>query len=317
MDRLGFMETFVRVVEAGSFSEAARRSGLSRAAISKHMEGLEEHLGARLINRTTRQLHLTAEGEAYHQRCRAILEQVTEAEQEVGSLHTLPRGRLRVNAPMSFGTRHLAPAAADFLLEHPGIEMELVLNDRFVDLVEEGFDVGVRIGVLEDSTLMARRLTHAQLVLCASPGYVARCGTPEQPEALGSHACLVYSYTAAPNLWRFRLGGEERLVRVSGPLRANNGDALRAAALAGVGIVMLPVFLIARELRAGALIPLLPAFELPRLGLYAVYPSSRHLSTKVRQFVNFLVTRFGRNPEWLEGENGCESIELPPDAPYL
>ncbi|MBF0272573.1 MAG: LysR family transcriptional regulator [Magnetococcales bacterium] len=293
MDRLALMESFVRVVESGSFAEAARKGRVSRAAVSKHVETLEEYLGVHLLNRTTRRMHLTVEGEVFFRRCRAILEEVTEAEQEATQLHAAPRGQLRVNAPMSFGVHHLAPAAAAFLSEYPGIEMELVLNDRIVDLVEEGFDVGVRIGVLEDSTLMVRRLAWAQLVLCASPEYVARRGIPAQPEDLTTHACLIYSYTQSPNLWRFRQGDATFTVRVAGPLCANNGDVLRVAALAGLGVAILPVFLVSRELDAGTLIPLLPAYTLPCLGIYAVTPSNRHLSAKVRRLIDFLASRFG------------------------
>ncbi|MBF0161095.1 MAG: LysR family transcriptional regulator [Magnetococcales bacterium] len=287
------METFVRVVDSGSFSEAARKGAVSRAVVSKYLVVLEEYLGVRLLNRTTRRLHLTAEGEIYYQRCKKILEEITETEQSVTHLHAAPRGLLRVSAPMSFGIQHLSPAIADFLLEFPGIEMDLVLNDRYVDLVEEGFDVAVRIGILEDSTLMARRLATAKLVLCASPAYVARCGMPKEPEELTQHACLSYSYTAVPALWRFFRGGEERVVRTKGPLQVNNGDAMRIAVRAGVGVAVFPDFLVVEDLRANTLIPLLPEFDMPPLGIYAVYPPTRHMSAKVRKFVDCLVDRFG------------------------
>ncbi|MEO5332726.1 MAG: LysR family transcriptional regulator [Magnetococcus sp. YQC-5] len=311
MDRIALMETFVRVVDSGSFSEAARKGAVSRAAVSKYIVVLEEYLGIRLLNRTTRQLHLTAEGELYYQRCRKILEEITETEQTVTHLHAAPRGLLRVSAPMSFGIQHLSPAIADFLLDFPGIEMDLVLNDRFVDLLEEGFDVAVRIGVLESSTLMARRLATAKLVLCASPTYVTRHGMPKEPEDLAQHACLSYSYTAVPSIWRFSQGSEERVVRIKGPLQVNNGDAMRVAVRAGVGVAVFPDFLIEEDLRVNTLIPLLPEFEMPQLGIYAVYPPTRYLSAKVRKFVDFLVDRFGSRPSWrvaaTENGNGTPS----------
>ncbi|MBF0213611.1 MAG: LysR family transcriptional regulator [Magnetococcales bacterium] len=298
MDRLAFMETFVRVVESGSFAEAARKGGLSRAAVSKYIEALEEHLGIRLLNRTTRSLHLTVEGELYYHRCCRILEEISEAEQSVTHLHAEPRGLLRVSAPMSFGALHLAQIVTEFLSAHPAVELDLVLNDRFVDLVEEGFDVAVRIGTLGDSTLMVRRLANARLVACASPGYLASRGEPTSPEALSDHSCLLYSYTASPGLWRFRRDGEEFTARVTGLLRANNGEALRLAARSGLGIVLLPTFLVAEDLQAGLLKPLLTDYSLPLLGIHAVCPSTRHVSAKVRKFIDFLVNRLGRRPEW-------------------
>lgn len=295
MDRLVWMESFVRVVELGSFAEAARRGGVSRAAISKYMDALEAHLGVRLLNRTTRRLNLTVEGEIYFQRCRRILEEVVEAEQEVTHLHAAPKGLLRVTAPISFGTRHLAALVVEFLTLHPEIELDLVLNDRFVDLVEEGFDVAVRIGNLRDSSLIARRLASTRLVLCAAPAYLVRHGVPLVPEDLSRHVCLLYSLTTSPGLWRFRLQGEESSVRVQGILHANNGEALHAAARAGLGVALLPGFLVTEDLEQGLLVPLLSDYTLPVLGIHAVCPSSRHMSVKVRRFMDFLVARLHAN----------------------
>ncbi|MBF0128198.1 MAG: LysR family transcriptional regulator [Magnetococcales bacterium] len=309
MDRITLMETFLRVVDGGSFAEAARKGGVSRAAVSKYIDLLEEHLGIRLLNRTTRRLHLTAEGEIYAQRCRKILEEINDAEQTVTLLHGAPRGLLRVSAPMSFGILHLAPAIADFLLAFPGIKIDLALNDRFVDLVEEGFDVAVRIGALENSTLVARRLASARLVLCASPGYVVRHGQPMTPEELTRHACLLYSYTLTPTIWRFFHGGEERSVRINGPLQANNGDAVRAAARAGVGVAILPDFLIEGDLEANTLMALLPEFDMPPVGVYAVYPANPHISAKVRKFIDFLLDRFDKKSGWR-----TTGDPLPPDS---
>ncbi|MBF0340584.1 MAG: LysR family transcriptional regulator [Magnetococcales bacterium] len=298
MDRLAFMETFVRVVESGSFAAAARKGGVSRAAVSKYIEALEEHLGARLLNRTTRRLHLTVEGEVYYQRCRHILEEIGEAEEAVTHLHAAPRGVLRVTAPVSFGIRYLAPLTAEFQLAYPDIEMDLLFNDRFVDLVEEGIDVAVRIGTLGDSSLVARRLTTTRMTLCASPGYLAKRGEPRTPEELNGHACLLYSLTSLPGVWRFRRDGEEYSVRVAGVMRANNGEALQAAARAGLGLVVLPNFLIVRDLQLGLLRSVLEDYALPSLGIHAVCPSSRHMSAKVRGFIDFLISRLAGRPEW-------------------
>lgn len=300
VDRIAFMETFVRVVETGSFSEAARRGGISRAVVSKYMLALEEYLGVRLLQRTTRQLHVTAEGTAYYHRCRQILEDIAEAQQAVTNLHATPRGLLRVNAPMSFGTLYLAPAVAEFLSAYPGIEIDLVLNDRFVDLVEEGFDIALRIGTLKDSSLMARWLAPARLVLCASAAYIHCHGMPNVPEDLLDHRCLLYSLMDTPRVWRFSQGEKEKIVKVTGPLQANNGEALRAAVLTGLGLAILPDFLIEQELHAKTLIPLLPEFNLPQLGVYAVYPSNRHMSVKVRKFIDFLIGRFANMPRVLQ-----------------
>ncbi len=298
MDRLTSMEVFTRVAEAGSFSAAARQLGLSKSAVSKHVMALEERLGARLINRTTRRLSLTEVGAAYHAWCARIAADVAEAEISVSRLHSEPRGLLKVNAPMSFGYLHLAPAIPDFLARHPDMRVEMTMNDRFVDLVDEGYDVAVRIGRLADSSLIARRLAPSRTVLCGAPSYFREHGVPEAPDDLARHNCLIYSYQASHELWRFTGAKGEHTVRVRGNLTANNGDALRAAALRGLGVAMLPAFLVGGDVQAGVLQAVLGEFELPESAIYAVYPHNRHMSAKLRAFVDFLVERFGPEPYW-------------------
>jgi DNA-binding transcriptional LysR family regulator len=240
LDRLQSMAVFVRVAELGSFSTAARQLGLSKSAVSKHVTALEERLGVRLINRTTRRLALTEVGSVYRDYCARIVLEAEEAELTAASHGVEPRGKLKVNAPMTFGFLHLGPLLPAFLARHPGIAVELVLNDRFVDLLEEGYDVAVRIGRLADSTLIARRLATARFVCAASDAYLAGAGVPAQPIDLARHNCLRYSYRRQPDEWSFSRGEHQATVRVGGNLQANNGDALRAAACEGLGIVCLP-----------------------------------------------------------------------------
>ncbi|MBF0294261.1 MAG: LysR family transcriptional regulator [Magnetococcales bacterium] len=299
MDRLRWMETFVKVAELGHFSGAARGLGVSRAAVSKYVEALEERLGAQLIHRTTRRLSLTREGEAYLQRCRRILEEIADAEASVGEMRASPRGILRINGPMSFGHLHLAPAIADFLTRHPDIQVECELNDHYVGVVEEGWDVVVRIGTLEDSSLIAHRLAPARLVLCASPDYFAQHGTPERPEALSAHRCLGYSHAAAGNAWRFH-GPEGQTARVpfSSRLRVNNGDAIRKALLLGLGMAVMPTFIVGEDLQTGALRTAMTDWRCEESSIWAVCPPSRRLSAKVRAFIDFLHRRFGPRPYW-------------------
>jgi DNA-binding transcriptional LysR family regulator len=295
MDRLTAMATFRRVVEAGSLSAAARAAGVPKSAVSKQLAALEAHLGARLLNRTTRNLSLTEVGRAYLERCRLILEEVEEAEALTASLQGEPRGTLRVNAPMSFGFLHLAPALPDFVARHPGVEVDLVMNDRRVDLIDEGFDLAVRIGPLADSSLIARRLGTYRMVVCGSPTYLARRGVPRTLDDLAAHDCLRYVSGDGSDAWPFATpdGGRTSL-RVRGPLRANNGDALRAAARGGLGLTQLPTFLLADDLASGALVLVLEEFEPAPLPVHAIYPHNRHLSGKVRAFVDFLIERVGR-----------------------
>ena len=299
MENLADIAVFVRVVERGSFTRAADELGLSRAVVSKYLTRLEERLGARLLHRTTRRLSLTEAGAALFEASRGAIERIDEAEAAVARFQSAPRGRLRVSAPMSFGILHLAPAIADFSREQDAIAIDMRLDDRFVNLVEEGLDVAVRIGKLSDSSLVARRLATTQVVACASPSYLAEHGEPETPEDLATHECLIYTYSSTSNVWRFTArDGREIPVAVSGSLRINNGIALAQAALAGRGILMSPTFYVGPEIRAGRLKRILESYRLPEFGIYAVYPQARHVAPKVRVFVDFLVKRFGRRPDW-------------------
>jgi len=296
MDKLTSMAVFAHVVEANSFTSAATQLGMSRSAVSKAVAGLESRLGARLLNRTTRRLALTEVGQAFYERCARIVAEAEDAELAVSHLQATPRGTLRVNAPVSFGSLHLAPLLPDFLIRHPEVRVDIALVDRMVDLIEEGYDLAVRVGTLQDSSLIARRLADTHLVVCAAPAYWDRRGRPHEPQALSQHSCLTYAYQHNPNEWPF-MGPKGRFsVRVSGPLLANNGDLTIAAARAGLGVAVLPSFLCGADLAAGRLEAVLSEWMLPPGGIHAVYPHARHLSAKVRAFIDFLVERLSPPP---------------------
>lgn len=298
VDRFLQLAALVRTMDRGSQAAAARELGVTAAMVGRYLQALEDRLGARLLNRTTARQSLTEAGAAFYARAQGILEQMEEAETSAADRAMEPRGTLRVNAPMSFGTRHLAAAIAGFRRDNPRLRVELVLNDRVVDLIEEGYDVAVRIGRLAESGLIARRLSPCRLVACASPAYLDRRGWPAAPVDLQGHDCLVYSYTRDGDVWRFHGEHGEQEVRVSGSLVANNGDALMAAALAGQGVILQPSFIVGEALRDGRLLPVLPGWRLADFTIYAVYPSARHLSPKVRRFVDFLAARFRDPPPW-------------------
>jgi DNA-binding transcriptional LysR family regulator len=271
--------------------------------VSRQVGALEAELGARLLHRTTRALTLTEAGRSYFAQAARILADLAEANASVGQLQAAPRGRLRVSAPMSFGFLHLAPAVPDFLDRYPDVEIDLAMNDRYVDLVDEGFDMAVRIGKLEDSSLVARKLAPARRTICAAPAYLQARGVPASPDDLKAHECLCYSNVGLSQEWRFvRPDGRPWPVEVRGRLHANNGDALRAAALRGFGLAVLPSFLVGRDFQSGALVSVLDAFMAQDSGVYAVYPHARHLSPKVRAFVDFLADRFGPDPYWDHAE---------------
>lgn len=298
MENLADIAVFVRVVERGSFTLAADDLALSRAAVSKYVTRLEERLGARLLHRTTRRLSLTEAGAALFEASHGALERIDEAESAVAEFQSTPRGRLKVSAPMSFGILHLARLLPAFAREYPQVALDLRLDDRLVNLVEEGIDVAVRIGVLRDSTLVARKVANTRMVVCASPAYLAEHGTPERPEDLASHDCLVYGWLPNAGVWRFASANEEMPVAVSGSLRVNNGIVLAQAAVDGLGIVVSPSFYVAELLRGGRLRRVLADFRLPDLGIHAVYPQTTHVPAKVRAFVDFLVRAIGRKPQW-------------------
>ena len=299
MTPIAAMPIFARVVEEQSFSAAALALGLSKAAVSKNIARLEAHLGARLLNRTTRTLSLTEAGRTFYEGCQRALAEAEMAEQAVGDLAAGPRGSLRISAPMSFGQRHFMPAVADFMKLYPDIDLGLELTDRKVDLVEEGFDFALRIGEMPDSSLIARRLTSSRFAVVASPGYLMQRSPPSRPADLRDHLCLLYSYTGRPDIWRFDRNGSRRRVKVSGRLMTNNGDALLAASLAGLGIAHLPTFIVAEALADGGLIQLLPEWHLARTtAINLLYPARRHLLAKHRVFIDFLAARFSDPPPW-------------------
>lgn len=298
-EHLSAMAVFARVVEEGSFSHAARGLGVSKSAVSKQVSRLEDRLGVRLLNRTTRQLSLTEAGTAFHEHCRQLVADAEAAESAVSHLAAAPRGTLRVNAPMSFGQLHVAPALPDFLAAYPELSVEMQLSDRTVDLIEEGFDLAIRIGQLRDSSLIARRLAPMHRVVCAAPAYLEARGRPQHPRELKDHECLIYSYLSSGREWHFHGPEGELRVPVQGRLEVNNGDALLAAARQGFGVVMLPTFLAAGDLKAGRLEPVLQDWcEREAGGIHAVFPASRNLSPKVRVFVDFLARRFSGELDW-------------------
>jgi DNA-binding transcriptional LysR family regulator len=299
MDRLAAIQVFAQVVESGSFAKAAERLGLSTSATSRHVAELETHLQTRLLNRTTRRVSLTESGRAFHERAVQLLADLDEAEQEAASAAVEPRGVIRLTTAVNFGARHVAPAIAAFLARHREVKFDVSLSDRVVDLVEEGFDLAIRIGTAGPHNVVARKLGETRIVPCASPDYLKARGTPRAPEDLEAHNCFTYEYALARNVWPFRLpGGGERPLRVSGNLHSNNSDLLAEAAARGAGIVIAPAFVVGPEIRAGRLLPLLQEFAPPPLPIYAVYPSRKHLSAKVRRFVDFLVEHFAGAQDW-------------------
>jgi len=298
MDKLDAMNAFVKVVASGSFAEAARRLGLTRSAVSKAVMELEQILGARLLDRTTRRVTPTEAGLAYYERAVGILSDVEETEIQISRLHDEPRGVLKINAPMSFGILYLGDAVADFMGRYPDVRCELSLTDRFIDPLEEGVDVTVRIGTLSDSSLIARRLAPARLALVASPDYLKRAGRPQAPKDLRQHRCLTYGHMAATHRWHLQGAEETTTVAITGALCSNNGEVLRASALAGNGIANLPTFLVGPDIAAGRLVEVLPDFPPDALGIYALYTPNRYLAAKTRVFIDCLVARFGEQPAW-------------------
>jgi len=292
------MRVFTAVVEAGSFTGAADKLDLSRGMATRYVAQLEEHLGVRLLHRTTRKLSLTEAGNEYYERAIQVLTMIAEAESSVAQEASVPRGILRVSSSNAFGARHLGLAITKYLQQYPGVQVEVTLNDRVVDLVEEGFDVAIRVATKIDPGLVARKLARSRLVVCASPAYLKKHGVPKVPEDLVNHQCLTYAYVNSPNEWRFRRDGVERKVLVSGGLRGNSGDILRSAAIEGLGVTLQPDFLIDEALPEGKLVRVLSDWETDELTVFAVYPNRKFLPPKVRSFIDFLVERFGPEPYW-------------------
>src|SRR5205823_3453119 len=279
---------------------------MSTSAVSRHIADLEAHLDTRLMNRTTRRLSLTETGQAFHERCVQLLADLEEAEETVTAAAVVPRGTLKLTSSITFGVRHLAPAIADFAIRHPHLRFDVELSDRAVDIVDEGIDLAIRIGDIGSRSLIARKIGVSQLVCCAAPSYLAKHPAPQSPADLAAHACLSYEYSRERDLWRFRdRRGAVHEVRIAGPAHSNNGELLCALAVAGMGVHMEPDFIVAPEVRAGRLATLLPGFTPPSIEIYAAYPSRRHLSMKVRAFVDFLAARFAEKPQWaLATESG-------------
>ncbi len=299
MDRLRAFEVFVTVVSRGSFTRAADALDTSPANVTRYVNELEAHLGTRLLNRTSRKLSLTEGGETLYARSKSILDDVAETEGLVSSASVEPRGRLRINAPVSFGILHLAPLWPEFMRKYPRVELDVSLIDRVVDIVEEGYDLAIRISRAGSTSHAARKLATSRNILCASPAYLARYGYPAAPADLVEHRCIGYAYAATGNEWQ--LIDRERkthAVKVNYHMHTNNGDTARAAALAGQGVIWQPTFLIGNDLSAGTLIQLLPDYRLPDIDVLALYPSRRHLSAKIRAVVDFLVDAFGGVPPW-------------------
>jgi len=295
MDRLTSMATFVRAADLSSFAAAAEALSMSPQMVAKHVAYLEARLGARLLNRTTRRQSLTEVGKVYYERCKLVLAEADWADAAGSDATGMPRGRLRVNAPVSFGTHTLMPLVSRYLRKHPGVEVELILADRFVDLVEEGFEAVFRTGPLEDSSLAARALRPFRLVACASPGYLKEQGTPRHLEDLRTHECLGFVGSSAPSTdWTFLRDGREVAIRTSGRLRANNANALLSAALEGFGIAFIAEDLARSALVAGTLVQVLQDFETLSRPMHLLFQADRRQTTKLRSFIDQVVQELGR-----------------------
>ncbi len=299
MDVLSDIAVFAQVVESGSFTAAAERLSLSKSVVSKYVTRLENHLGARLFNRTTRRLSLTEVGRTFYERSRVGLREIEEAEAEVSRLQSEPRGTLRVNAPMSFGVMHIAPALPEFMARYPDLSVEVNFDDRKIDVIEGGFDVSIRISDMADSSLIARRLGPCKHVVVASPDYLRQHGSPTLPGDLGKHRIVSYQYQDSLLEWQFRKPGEPPAsVAVSGAIQMNNSMAVRNAVLAGAGIARVPTFVVGSDLQEGRLTCLLSQYETLEISIYAVFPQRRHLSPKVRAFVEFMAGHISDQPYW-------------------
>lgn len=299
MDKFLTMRAFTRVVDVGSFAAAAREMGLSRSVVNKYVIALENQLGTQLLRRSSRQVSPTEAGIAFYDRAVSILNELDEAFAAVTRFQEQPRGNLRINAPMTFGSLHLSPMLADFMARYPDVHVELVLNDRFVDPIEEGFDVTVRIAEPNPSTsLITREIVPVRRVLCASPAYLAAHGEPKEPKELRQHRCLHYGYQETGNQWKLAGPHGEISIQISCVMWSNNGDSLKLVALRNQGIALLPTFIVGDELQLGRLRTVLNDYQPPDITLFALYPRHRHLSAKTRLFVEFLIERFSDRPYW-------------------
>ncbi|MEM8828360.1 MAG: LysR family transcriptional regulator [Cyanobacteria bacterium P01_G01_bin.19] len=294
MDKFASMEAFVRVVESGGFAAAARKMGVSRSTVNKLVINLEDELKVQLLQRSTRKVNPTPSGLTYYERCLDILAEVAAAENAVSQLQTEPQGILKINAPMSFGTLHLGKAIAEFIAQYPELQVQLTLDDRFIDPLAEGYDITIRIARSQSSpSLVTKAIAPIERVLCAAPSYLTQQSIPQQPKDLIEHSCLHYGHIVAGNQWILNREDREHRVTVTGVLCSNNGEILKDAAVKGLGIALLPTFIVRSELDAGNLARVLPDYHPPAIDLCLVYPLNRHTNTKVKLFTEFFEEKFG------------------------
>lgn len=299
MDRFEDLRAFVQTVESGSLTRAAETLQVATSAVSRRIKDLESRLGTQLLQRTTRQMRLTAAGETFHARAVAILQALEEAEAEAGCQSRTLTGPLRIAAPLSFGQSHLAPILIEFSQAHPGLELDIDFSDRVVDLVAEGQDLAVRIGQLRDSSLIARKLLDVRMAVAAAPAFWEKHGRPTRPEDLGPMPALCYTGSERVDSWRFTApDGRSGTVPMTCAMRATNGDILRDAAIAGLGVIMQPSFLLHRDVAAGRLEAALTDHSWSTVAIHVVYPQTRHLSARARAFIDLLRTRLGSRPDW-------------------
>jgi DNA-binding transcriptional LysR family regulator len=319
LDRFIEMAVLTKVVDAASFAAAARHFRISPAMVSRHVQALEARLGVRLLNRTTRRVSVTEAGQEYYERSVRILAEVEDAENVASKLQIAPRGLLRATASVSFGMRYIAPAIADYLMKYPDVSVELSLDDHYVDLLDQRFDLAVRVGNLAESSLIARKLGSVETVLCASPAYIAANGSPRAPRDLHQHNCLVYTYSTRQNVWRFfDEQRKEEAIHISGRFLANNADALLVLALKGAGVILAPDYIVENDLLAGNLVRLLPGYRTQQTPIHAIYAHRRAIPPKIRAFVDFLAQRFGRSLTVARGTAGDNGRQAPlPDLDAL
>ncbi|WP_419905196.1 LysR family transcriptional regulator [Kiloniella sp.] len=300
-DSIGAIPVFVAVVEEGGFSAAAKKLQVSKSAVSKRITQLEARLGVQLLYRSTRKLSLSEAGEQYFAHAVQSLAAAREAEDAVAQMQGAPQGRLRINTTMSFGRLHVAPLVSEFLGKYPGVELDMVMDDRVVDMVEGGFDLAIRVRMLEDSSLFARKIAPSHNLLCAAPDYLKSRGTPTHPEQLHDHNCLHYAYASSVQSWRFTnpKTSESIALDTTGNYQVNNSEAMYEAVLQGLGIGRMPTFIAGPDVAAGKLVSLMPDYILPSQTIYAMFPERRHLPAKVRAFIDFLVSKLGGDvPTW-------------------
>lgn len=302
------MPSFVKVVELESFSKAAISLNMTKSAVSKQVQTLEDTLKVRLLNRTTRSVKLTEEGELFYQQAKHIMETLADAERGVQNLNANPNGTLKISAPESFGLFHLAPLLAQFANTYPDVMLEVDFTDRFINIIEEGVDVAIRVASLTDSSLIARKLAACQMLVAASPEYLAQHGTPTHPDQLINHRFIEYSYSDKPKEFRYmKADGGHAVAPIHVTFRANNGQMLRQAALSGLGIIACPSFIIGNDVKKGKLVRILPEFApFPERNIYALFPHNRYMSAKVRLFIDFIAERFGNTPYW-ECDKECNA----------